>query len=292
MSNFKLSDLHIKTESEYSKQKDPKIKDLKVSSLQENSEPQVQEFSFRSLKESSAQEYDSVKARFGALAATDAERASRVQKDRRFSLNPLLREPLSVEQEETRAIEQKVQKRVKELADESKAVGRVVGYEEGWKRGYAEAIEKVKAEGSESIGRLNEFLVSAENCREQIFKANESFLIELVFRISRMVLLKELTVDPDYILRLFKEIIGQLGTKENILMRISKEDAGLIESLQAGLIKSFGPMKGLNIQVSDQLGQGSCQVETEWSTMDGSIDKQLQGIYEALFDRPAPGGVR
>src|SRR4051794_20746594 len=66
----------------------------------------------------------------------------RSQKDTRFSLSSLLRKPLSVEEEERRAIEEKVRARVSSMADEVREKAHAGGYQEGLKKGYEEAFRR------------------------------------------------------------------------------------------------------------------------------------------------------
>src|SRR4051812_27273748 len=101
MSKIKANQFDIKSDSKHSAE-------IKVTPFDVGAEPIVKEFTFEPIKYNGAGTYHSVKSKFGPLAATDPERLSRTQKDRRFQLNPLLREPLSVEQEERRVIEEKV----------------------------------------------------------------------------------------------------------------------------------------------------------------------------------------
>src|SRR4051794_15717665 len=115
MSKFKPNDFKIHSEREGS------VSDVRVVKLDTPEAPTVRQFQFDRLKRAGEGEYEVVKQKYGALAATDPARASRTQKDRRFTLNPLLREPLSVEEEERRVIEEKVRARVAAVADEAKA---------------------------------------------------------------------------------------------------------------------------------------------------------------------------
>src|SRR4051812_19908756 len=132
MTPFEKTDFHISTSSE-----DPT--EVRIVKIDTQAAPVISEFAFRALKAPGQGSYEKNKAKFGPIAATDPERAGRPQKDRRFSLNPLVREPLSVEEEERRVIEEKVRARIDAMADEAKAEAAAVGYEDGLEKGYQEA---------------------------------------------------------------------------------------------------------------------------------------------------------
>jgi flagellar biosynthesis/type III secretory pathway protein FliH len=251
------------------------------------SSQQVSSFEPAALSAKGKGDYSATRKKFGSLAATDAARASRAQKDVRFSLSPLLRKPLSVEEEEKRAIEEKVRARVAAKADEVREMARTQGYEEGLKKGYEEAFKRFQQEGAERLARFERLLAETEQAKQEIFRANERYLIELVFRIGRMVLLRELKTDRELILRLATELIERVGVRENIRIKINPDDQATIEMLKAGIEQSMGAMKNLTIEVSNQIKGGGCAVETEWNAIDASIETQLQGLYDSLIGQVA-----
>ena len=282
MSKFKSADFQIKKELD-------KTNEVRVVKLNAPAEPRIQNFQLPQFKKGNGS-YSEVKAKYGALAVTDPERAARSKQDGRFSLNPLLRDPLSVEEEERRVIEERVRDRVDALADEAKNKAAAFGYEDGLKKGYQEAYAKFQKEGAERLERFTALLQEAEGAKELIFRANERFLTEMIYRIARMVLLKELAADKDYVLRLARELIERVGVRENVTLRISEADAETMGMLKEGLEKTLGNLKNLNIQISNQVQHGGCIVETEWNAIDASVETQLQGLYQALNGRD--GGVQ
>ncbi|MCM2277266.1 MAG: FliH/SctL family protein [Oligoflexia bacterium] len=248
---------------------------------------QVRDFQYESLRGNAPRDYGSLKKKYGALAVTDPDHRKPGQKDKRFALHELVRGPLSVEEEERRALEERVQARVNAIREEARAEASRQGYEEGLKNGHAEAFRRFREEGAERLARLDEVLAAAEAAKEEIFRANEKFLLELVYRIARMVLLKELATDKEYLLRLTRELIERMGVRENITIRIHPDDKESLTMLKEGLDQAFGGLKNLNIEVSAQLSRGGCTVETAWNAIDASIETQLSGVYAALIGKPA-----
>lgn len=267
-----------------------KTNDIKVIQVGSGDQPVIKPFEFNTLKKAEEHEYSAVKKKFGPLAATDPERVSRSQKDRRFSLNPLLRDPLSIEQEERRIIEEKVRARIESLAEVAKAAAAKIGYQEGLKKGFDESFKKFQAESAANLEKINTLVNEIENAKTEIFQANERFLIELIFKIARMVILKELSTDKEYILRLTRELVNTVGAKDNITIRLNTEDLKVVEMLRDGLQKTFKDLVNINIEASSQVQRGGCQIETEWNAVDAGIDTQLHGIYESIFGQSTNQG--
>lgn len=255
----------------------------RVVKVEASAQAAAQAFNPNKLVQPGKQGYASVKSRFGALAATDPDRAAKTRKDSRFSLNPLLRDPLSVEEEERRAIEERVRARVSAVAEESKAKAAEQGYQDGLKKGHEEAYKKFQQEGAQRLEAFEKFLRDCETAKQEIYKANEKFLIDLIYQISKMVLLKELKTDREYLQRLAVELIEKVGVRENIRIQISPEDFESAGMLKEGLEKNLGALKNLNIESSNQIALGGCKVDTEWNAIDASIETQLKGIHDSLL---------
>lgn len=273
---FKPGQFTVK--EEYDAPLEPRVVKLDVPT-----EPVVQQYNFGRIRKEGEGDYQATKAKYGPLAATDPERQARTQRDSRFSINPLLRDPLSVEEEERRVIEEKVRSRVAAMADEARAKAAEEGFQQGQAKGYEDAFAQFKGEGAERLARFEAMVKQAESAKESIFKQNERFLIDLVFRVSRMILLRELATDRDYVVRLCRELIERVGVRENIRIRIHPDEASTIGMIREGLEKTFGSLKNLHIEISNQVQVGGCMLETEWNAIDASLENQLKAVSEALL---------
>jgi flagellar assembly protein FliH len=278
-SHFKPSQFDVKGE-------DGTKADVRVVKLETGGAPQIKAFAFNQLNQAGKGDYQTVKAKYGPLAATDQDRRSKSPRDSRFSINPLLRDPLAVETEERRVIDERVRVQIEDIKEQSSAEGAERGYQAGLKKGYEEAFVQFKTESSDRLASFESLLKSFEGLKHEMFKANERFLLETIFRISKMVLLKELQTDDKYLLRLCSELVERVGTKDNITVRLSAQDQKTIEMLRDELPKMMGEMKNLRFETSDQVIDGGCSIETQWSAIDATIDTQLKGIYEALIGQP------
>jgi flagellar assembly protein FliH len=276
-----FSKIKIKAEADVMKN------DVRVMKLDMGAAPVVQQFSFGKLQRAGEGTYASTKAKYGSLASTDEGRVPKGQRERRFSLNPLLKEPLSIEEEERRVIEEKVAARIAAVSEEARAKAREEGYKAGLEQGHQEAYQRFAQESVERLTNFDAMLAEAENAKQEIYRANERFLMELVFRIAKMVTLKEVATDKDYVVRLARELIERIGVRENIRIRIHPEDAKTADIIKPGLEAALGTLKNLSLEASPQVKRGGCIVETEWNAIDASLETQFQGVYDALIGKTA-----
>lgn len=243
---------------------------------------QVKEFSLPELQVRGKGEYAAIKKKYGPLAVTDKDRKTRGTRDNRFEVNPLLRDPLAIEEEEKSYIEARVREKVTVVQETAWKEGEKKGYEDGLKRGRDEAYDEFKSQAEHALQSFESMVKSFESLKAEVFKANERFLMELVFRVAKMVALKELSTDEQYVLRLSKGLLDSVGIRENVKLRINPKDAKSIDNLKAELSKTFVDLKNLTIEASDEVQGGGCKIETQWSAIDASIETQLKGLHEAL----------
>lgn len=276
MTHFRKSQFSIHEENKRSR-------DETIIKVAERANPSVQDFQIEDIQENGRHDYSAVKAKYGPLAASDPDRVAKSQKDRRFVLNSLLRDPLSVEQEERRAIEESVRDRVSALTDEAKSLGYNEGFKEGLQKGHEEALQRFRVENSPKVEQLDLMIKSAEAAKNEIFKANERFLIELIFSIAKKMILKELNIDKEYLIRLANELIHRVGVRENIKLTIHPDDAEILEALEHGIKQNYSQLENLNIDISNQASRGGCRIESEWNVIDAKIDAQLEAIHDTLI---------
>jgi hypothetical protein len=84
-----------------------KVTERKIVKFEAPMSREVKDFSFNPIGQTSDHDYTQLKQKYGALASTDTDRRSKTQKDQRFSINPLVKAALPIEQEERRIVDQK-----------------------------------------------------------------------------------------------------------------------------------------------------------------------------------------
>ncbi len=245
----------------------------------------VIDYQFLKIKRDGEGNYAFTKKKYGPLAATDPDRIKKNQKGARFKISPILRNPLSIEQEEKRAIKEKVDHQVESVREKVEKEAAEKGYKEGLKKGHDEAYQKFQEEGAKRFSEIEKIFNSCENAKSEIFRENEKFLMEMINQICKMIILKELNTDSDYILRLSREILEKIGVRENVRIQLNPKDVENISMLNDGLKEKIGGFKNLQIEITDLVELGGCRIETEWNAIDASIKTQLEKIEGAILSR-------
>jgi len=261
----------------------------KVTAMSVPNQRVAEQFTPPDLKRAGQGDYGFVRSHYGSLAITDSGREKRGVKDARFSLNPLQRDPLAVLQEESRVIEERVQERIVAVADQVRMDAHEEGYNDGLKRGFEEAFRKFQDEGARELDRFKAFLNECESAKENLFRANEQAILQILLRMGRMILLREIKEDQDYLLRLSREMLGRVGVRENVKIRVRSEDLAIAQKLKEGLEKDLGEFRNLKVESSSVIREGGVIVETDWSTIDAAVETQFRGVFDSFLESSSSG---
>jgi flagellar biosynthesis/type III secretory pathway protein FliH len=258
------------------------VRDFEVSDPSIDRDYRIKAFELPKIKKVGEGDYQHTRQQYGISASTDTSADKTLLKDSRFKLNRVSKKTLSIDEEERRHIEERVQEEIKNVMEESRLKAEKEGFELGVQKGYDSCHKKFQEEGSERLSRFDKVLDAIENASVQILKANEDFLVEVVYRMGKMILLKELAHDRQYVARLISEVIQKVALHENIKIRINQADMESVKYIKEGVEKTLGKLKNVNIESSEDVKMGGVLVDTEWSAIDATIERQLHGVYQSL----------
>ena len=224
--------------------------------------------------------YEKTKEQFGNFAATDGG-----VDPTRFNLHPAAKKLLGVEKEEHRHLEGKIAEEVEKRIEELKAQAYQDGFLKGKADGEKLALDEFNQQAQPVYDRFTQILSNFENAKEEIFHANEQFLIQLVFQIAREVTLKEIKTDKDYVKQLCELLVEKIGAKDHVKIKIGRDDFAQVEAIRDYLKLQFADLKNIQIDVSDEFVNGGCKVETDLARINASVDTQLKLINQALGEQ-------
>lgn len=205
------------------------------------------------------------------------------RKDRRFQVDPALRDMLSVDEDAETEIDIRVEQKIAELRKAAEDEARDRGYEEGFNRGKSEAKSTLEKQSNERIGQLDALVAGLEGTKKEVYQANERFLLELVFRIASTVLQKEIVLDPEYLARTIRTIVEKVGVKEQLKLIANASNLETLYGLLPELEKKHSSLKNITVEASSQLGNSDVVIETDWNRIDATLDSQLGSLHEVVL---------
>lgn len=158
-----------------------------------------------------------------------------------------------------------------------KEQARVEGFEQGRKEGLASGQKEIVEKSALLASLINQLSEPVSLCGEETQQA----ILKLAFAVARQIVRRELKQDPTQLIAIIREALKMLPIGANsIVISLHPEDEALVSSALS--INSDSEKNDWKIKSNPSLERGSCQVVTENSTVDASIDKQVAVLFSKL----------
>lgn len=205
-----------------------------------------------------------------------------IKKAEHFRLDQNVAGQLGIEEKERQAAEARIQKELERRWETLKEKAEVEGYTKGLEEGKKEAYQAEAPRIQERMAKLDQLLLQFDQAREKIFLANEAFLMDIIAQVARMVILREVEIDREYLHRVVIALIQQLGTREDMKIWISEPDSQNLEELKRAVEKEFGKLSNTTIESHPEIPVGGCKIETRFGVVDASVQTQIENVMKAL----------
>lgn len=205
------------------------------------------------------------------------------RKDRRFHVDPALRDLLTVDNKTELEVEIQVNRKLDLLRAEAESAARDAGYEAGYAQGKAEAKANIESGARERFERVDELLNGFEAVKDEVYQAHEKFLVELVLRITGTVLQRECLLDREYLGRVVRSIVEKVGVKEQLKIIASPSQLEQLYSLLPEIEKRNPTLKNVTIESSPHLGESDVVIETDFNRIDATLNSQLGSLHEVVL---------
>ena len=227
---------------------------------------EITAFEMPSLKGKALPTYQQIKDTFNA---------GTLPKQNRFALSELVAGQLSVEQEEQRRFEKRtqdeVEARLKILRSETQATAHAKGLEEGRVKAYDEEKARI-AQHLESLSTAQQAIVDAKTSLAEQY---ETMMIDIVFRVAKTIVHKELATDPAAIHATLGAILQRIAKEDDVRIRISPAEFEAIEEIKAEIDK-MGRVGRLTYEMDASVKAGNCIVESLSGEIASFIDEKIE----------------
>lgn len=198
-------------------------------------------------------------------------------KQNRFALSDLVAGQLSVEQEEQRRFEgrvnEEVESRLKILRSEVHAAAHAKGLEEGRAKAYDEEKARIAQHLEGLMGATQSIIAAKEKLADQY----EQTLVDIAFRIARVVVHKELEIQPAAIQATVAAILDKIAKEDDVRVRLSSHEFEAIDTIKSE-VDRLGRSGRVTFEIDATLKPGNCIVES----LSGEIASFLEEKFELL----------
>lgn len=165
---------------------------------------------------------------------------------------------------------QKIVERARKEAESITEQARLAGAEAG----KAEVAGKFK----EAITTVNE----AVKERKIIIKDAENEVLRLAIKIAEQILRSEVSLHRDVCLNIVTEAIARISDREQIIVRVNREDSEYLKRYKDRLASMLDGVKSFSIMEDQSIEPGGCVIETNLGYIDAKLATKVKAIEEAL----------
>ena len=154
------------------------------------------------------------------------------------------------------------------------------GYAQGERAGLEAGGKRAEA----MLRRLAQTLEELSGLRDTMVRQTERELVHLSVAIARRILQREVSVDPELTAALAHIALERLGTATPATVRLHPDDYATVTSGHAA------PLGGRQVEIlpDPSVARGGCVVESEFGSINASVDAQIDEIARAVLGEAAP----
>lgn len=203
----------------------------------------------------------------------------------RFRIDPLNAAQTGVAELERMSIEQQVEQlaleKMKSVQEEAYREAYQLGLDEGRDRAFAEH----KADLEEKLASFDRVLTALSTLKNDLVTANEAHLMKLLMHMASRIAMDEVRSRPELILSVLRQAVESARSEEEVVARVSKQDLEFIEKAKERLGREMEFTKRVKLEESEGVSPGGCIVETNYGSVDASIEKRVARLWEIMAEK-------
>jgi flagellar assembly protein FliH len=202
-------------------------------------------------------------------------------KDSRFLLSDMVHNHLSVEAEEDRRFNERVQSELLKIKEETHAIAHKEGFELGKEEGRLQAYQEEKSRLAALIEGTSHVLNTLAEAKSSLAACYESRLVALAFRMASVIVDHQIKQRPEVVAHSIRAILEKIGQDEDIRIRLAADDHAIVSQLEEEL-KSVTHRGRISLDLDSSIKRGDCIVEATSGEIASFIDEKLSLMKSEL----------
>lgn len=154
--------------------------------------------------------------------------------------------------------------------------------EEALRKGYEDGVIQAKKEHADLIQEAEFIKEHARVEYKEVLESMESDIVETILDIAKTVIGKEMDANRENVLLLVQNAFEKCTNRENIVLRVSREDYTVVEANRDRLLSAVEGIGELEIKQDGSLKSGACVVETLYGSIDAGIQTKIKMVEDAF----------
>jgi flagellar assembly protein FliH len=153
------------------------------------------------------------------------------------------------------------------------------GYNEGLKKGTEDGLHRVEGIRKEAEDVLKE----AHRVSREYISRQKGEIVNLALDIAAKIIGCQVDLNDDSVTRIVTNSIENAVMRGQVTIKVNPMDYPFIDNMKDELSKYAGEKCIINIIRDSAIKRGGCRLDTDISSVDATIDTQLEKIKEALL---------
>lgn len=153
---------------------------------------------------------------------------------------------------------------------------------EGFAAGYREGLEKASEEAKKIRQDAYVLLDQVQKIREETVKNSEKEIVHLACEIAAKIVNTQLTVVPETILQIAKEVIDLLTGKDELSLLVNPEEISVFQANREEILKNLPAGARVNILADPGIKPGGLKIRTNQEDVDATLDGRWEVVRDVL----------
>ena len=154
------------------------------------------------------------------------------------------------------------------------------GHEEGLAKGYEEGLEMAAAQVAQNLQVLTNLTAYVREPLSILDDQVDDELVRFVLAITRQVVRREVSVDPQQIVAVVREARAALvDVRGSLRIALHPEEAALVRKM----FTSDESLAGIAIEENPSISRGGCTLSSDTSFVDAQVESRIAQIAVALL---------
>lgn len=199
-----------------------------------------------------------------------------------FRMNDVIRVQTGVDRIEEnnlqRTVEERAIEKLKEIQEEAYKAAYQLGLDEGIKKAFDENSKII----TQHLEEMNKVLNSLVTMKKDIFNANETHLLQLIFAMASKIAQYQLEMNPEGLTEVIRNAVAMAQDEEEIRVQVSQSQFEFINSLKNETGREFEFLKKIKFEGNTEIRPGGCLVETNFGEVDSRVEQRISTLWENL----------
>ena len=153
---------------------------------------------------------------------------------------------------------------------------------QAFEQGYAEGERIGKEMGEKMVAavvkRYDTSVGHLAQAHKSLVEAMEEQTVRLALEISRRIVQRELTIDPDLVTALAAVALKRVANHQSLTLRVSRQDFGRVRVAVANINPA------VTVKDDATLERGDFVIDSAQTHLDGRVGSQIDAISRSLFE--------